>query len=317
MFALAVGLYSLSTAYGLRLRHKGFQRGDWITYMLVLAGGLVHTVALLLRGFALGRCPTTNLYEAIVFVGWGIAAAYVLVGLAPRFRFLGVVVAPWLVGLGVLALMPGLDAARPWPGVALSLGTLHRTFILLAFGSFGLGAGAGLMWLLQDYDLKFAVLRALRARLPAIEGLELTVRWSLGVGLGLLTVGLGLGMAYLNRRRGVWFSADPVVLYAAGVWLWYAGLVVGPRLLGAHGRRLAWAAVASFALVALTFWGFYLLSPLHRPPAAAAPAGPLACQGFKAGSWKSGPALQPAPAPSLVAWTRAEAGLDRSAEDAG
>ena len=33
------------------------------------------------------------------------------------------------------------------------------------------------------------------------------------------------------------------------------------------GKRFAWGTLGSFLFVMLTFWGVYLLSPLHQPPA--------------------------------------------------
>jgi ABC-type uncharacterized transport system permease subunit len=271
LFTLAVGLYSLGAAHGLWLRRKGFERDPRLNYGLLLTGGILHTGALLQRGLALGRCPVTNLFEAIVFASWAIVAGCLTVGLWPRFRSLGAFVAPWLVGLGLLALLPGLDTHPPWPQVPAAWATLHRSFILLACGSFGLAAATGLMLLMQDYDLRHAAFRALRACLPSIQWLEQTLGWAIRIGLALLTVGLGLGTVYLKQRRGLYFSADPAVVYWWAVWLVYLGLVMMQWRFKQPIRRLAWTVVGSFAGVALTFWAFYLLSPLHRPARGPAP----------------------------------------------
>ena len=42
------------------------------------------------RGFSINACPVHNLFEATLFIAWTIAAAYLVIGIFPRLRFLGV-----------------------------------------------------------------------------------------------------------------------------------------------------------------------------------------------------------------------------------
>ena len=41
------------------------------------------------RGFSINHCPVNNLFEATVFIAWSAAAAYLVIGLLPKLRFLG------------------------------------------------------------------------------------------------------------------------------------------------------------------------------------------------------------------------------------
>ena len=101
-------------------------------------------------------------------------ATYLVVGLWSRLRFLGAFASPVLFGIGVFALMPGLDAsARPAARTPAAWTSLHAALILLAYGAFGLGAVAAVMYLTQDHDLKFHKLRAIFSLLPPIQRLEL------------------------------------------------------------------------------------------------------------------------------------------------
>src|SRR6185436_7964347 len=105
--------YALSAVYAVLLRRRGVREDNRVNYVLLLAGGTFHTLAMMLRGFSLQRCPINNLYEATLFVGWTIVTSYVVVGLWSKLRFLGAFASPLLLALGVFALMPGLD---PPPG---------------------------------------------------------------------------------------------------------------------------------------------------------------------------------------------------------
>ena len=111
-FLLAVIVYGLSMIYSVFLWRNGFRRDDHVNYLLLLLAFGLHTTAMLLRGFRLNHCPVSNLYEATLFVMWTIVAAYLLVGLWSRLRFLGAFASPVLFAIGVFALMPNLDTLQ-------------------------------------------------------------------------------------------------------------------------------------------------------------------------------------------------------------
>lgn len=108
-FLLAVIVYGLSSTYSVFLWRKGFRKDDRANYFLILAAFALHTTAMIQRGFSISACPVHNLFEATLFIGWAIAAAYLVVGLFHRLRFLGVFASHLLFFMGVFALMPALD----------------------------------------------------------------------------------------------------------------------------------------------------------------------------------------------------------------
>ena len=168
-FLIAVIIYGGSTLYSIFLWRKGFRRHDHVNYFLLLAGILFHTRAMIVRGLSLQRCPVNNLYEAMTFVAWTIAAAYLVLGLFPRLRHFGAFVAPIVFGIGVFALMPALDVPyKDKPEFSNGLVSLHAALSLLSYGAFGLSAVAALMYLTLEHDLKFHKLRALLSLLPPL-----------------------------------------------------------------------------------------------------------------------------------------------------
>lgn len=265
-FAAAVALYGAAAAYAVFLWRRGFQRDEWVTLALLALGGVLHTAAMVKRGFSLDRCPVTNLFEATMFILWTIAAAVLVAGLWPRLRFLGAFAAPLLFAAGVFALQPPLDLRRgPEPHFDHGLVSAHAALILLAYGAFGLGSVAALMYLSQDHDLRFHKLRAVLAKLPPIQRLDRIVLGLLGAGLALLTAGLALSPWLMWERYGVLFSADPKIVWSLVVWAVYLALLVARLRHRFNGRRFAWGTLGSFAFVLLTFWGTNLLSGVHHP----------------------------------------------------
>jgi len=265
-FVLAVVFYGLSSLYALFLLRKGFREDNRINYCLLLGGAIFHTIAMFQRGFSLQRCPINNLYEATLFIGWTIVAAYLLIGLWSRLRFLGAFASPILLAIGIFALMPSLDPPhgdRPvFTGGWLSL---HAALILLSYGGFGLSAIAGVMYLTQEHDLKFNKLRAVFSLMPPIQRLELLTGRLLLAGFVLLTAGLVIGVVYLKETYDVYFKGDAKIFWSLLVWAGCLVLLVSRWRFAQRGRRLAWGAVGMFAFVLLTFWGSNLLSGIHNP----------------------------------------------------
>ena len=265
-FGVAVAFYGIATCFALLIWRRGFRRDNHAIYGLFCGALAFHTTAMILRGFSLSHCPITNLYEAIVFIEWTMAATYVVVGCFSRFRFLGAFAAPVLFALGTFALMPPLDRKLPTPHFETGWAPVHAALILLAYGAFGLGSLAALMYLSQEHNLRFNKSRAILALFPPITRLEKAARWLLIAGVLLLSGGLLAGGLYLHEAKGHWFVADPFILYSLFTWVTYLLILLSAWKFGQSGRRFAWSAVISFIFVMLTFWGIFLLSGLHNQP---------------------------------------------------
>jgi ABC-type transport system involved in cytochrome c biogenesis permease subunit len=273
---LAVALYGVSTMHWVFLWRKGFRRDTHVNYLLLLGAFCFHTAAMLTRGLRLNHCPVSNPYEVTVFVMWTIVAAYLVVGLWSRLRFLGAFASPWLFAMGVFALIyRRLDishGARPelplvWTSLRASSvvwTSLHASFMALSYGAFGLSAVAALMYLSQERNLKMHRLKALFALMPPIQRLEAVVNWLLVSGFVLLTLGLGMGvfgMAHLKDPHA--YAGDLTILCSVPVWVLYLGLVIMRWRFAQGGRRFALAAVGAFVFVLLTFCGTKVLSAYH------------------------------------------------------
>lgn len=266
LFAGAVIFYGLSTVYSIFLWQKGFRRDTRVNFFLLLAGFGLNLSAMMRRGFTVSHCPVNNLFEAMMFSTWTIVGVYLAVGMWPRLRFLGAFASPVVLAMGVFALMPALDPPHgPQPEFLNPMVSVHAALILLAYGSFGLGSVSAIMYLCQEHDLRLRRARAILSLLPPIQRLEMATSRLLVAGLVLLSVGLVLGVGGLKHASGVFFQADPKIIWSIFVWALYAALLFVRWRFMQGGRRFAWGAVAVFLFVMLTFWGTNLLSTIHTP----------------------------------------------------
>lgn len=250
--------------YSFFLWRRGFREDNRINYFLLLIAFALHTWSMTRRGFTLKQCPVNNLYEAMTFVEWTVVAAYLVVGLWSRLRFLGAFASPFLFALGIFALMPALDVRGPKPEFSNGLTSLHAALILLSYGAFGLSSIAGLMYVTQERDLKFHKLRAVFSLMPPIERLEKVMSRLLNAGFILLTGGLALSPILLKQKFNVYFTSDPKLIWSMMVWVLYLTLILRHARAAQTGRRFALGTIGSFVFVLLTFWGVNLLSPAHQ-----------------------------------------------------
>jgi ABC-type uncharacterized transport system permease subunit len=226
------------------------------SFWVVLAGFLLQTFFLSVRGEALGRCPLTNRFEVLVFLAWAMVLFYLLIGTAYRLSLLGLFTAPMALGIqGLALLVPGLDrlpqrvpAPNPWM-------EMHAALSVLAYGAFALAGVAGGMYLAQERQLKTHHLRSFFFGLPPIQDLAVANRRLVAFGFGLLTLGLLAGFA-----MGGWTAHWVKVVWSVLVWLLYGGILVAA---GGHrwgGRRVAWLSLWAIVAVLGTLWSLRFIS---------------------------------------------------------
>lgn len=263
-FAIAVVLYGISAVYSIFLLRREIRRHNRINYLLLLLAFCAHTAALMLNGFSLARCPINTLYGATTFVSWLMVAAYLIIGLFQKLRFLGAFAAPLLFALGVFAMFSPNEVNASRANEAGGWLSLHVALFTLAYAAFGLSAVSGTMYLTQERDLKMRRLRAIVSLMPPIQRLELVTSRLLMVGFALLSLALVVSAAFVHRHENLIVPGDVKVLWSAFVWVLYLSLIM-LRWRIWRGRKFAIGAIGAFAFVLLTFWGSSLMSPAHRP----------------------------------------------------
>ena len=172
---------------------NGIFRPMRFNFFAVGLGFILQTAFLSIRGHALGRCPITNLFEVVIFVAWSVALFYVVVGPAYRLSLMGAFTAPLVVLLQVFALIAPIDhphraklPANPWL-------EFHASMSLVAYGAFALACIAGVMYLVQERQLKTHHLHSIFFHLPPLTDLFAAITRLLWFGFALYTLGLTSG----------------------------------------------------------------------------------------------------------------------------
>ncbi len=250
----ALFLYVVGTlAYLLLLSVKGGALARLATAATV--GGLtLHTVALLFRLVAVGRPPLSNAYEALSFFAWVTVLVYLVLEFRFQRKVMGAFILPIvLISTAAAASLPkgpGLPSALAGTGI-----WLHVTFVLLGNAALALTCGVGLMYLLQERQLKSKSLGAIYYRLPSLEFLDLLGHRSLLIGFPLLTAGLIAGAIQAHHAWGRFLTWDPTQVLSLLAWVVYAGILQARLTAGWRGRKAAILSILGFCAVLLTFLG--------------------------------------------------------------
>lgn len=245
-FCFLLGFAHSMHALGARVYHH-----SRLNFFAILAGFLCQTAFLYLRGEAIGRCPLTNLFEVFIFLAWAMVLFYLLIGPTYRLSLLGVFTSPLVFVLQIGALLlPGLDkaasvkiAVNPWM-------ELHAAGSIVAYGAFALAGIAGVMYLVQERQLKTHHLRSIFFHLPPIHDLAVANRRLIFTGFVLLTIGIASGFAV-----GSLASHFIKITWSVGVWALYGFILGAEQMHRLSPRRGAWLSVAALAVVLCTLWG--------------------------------------------------------------
>jgi ABC-type uncharacterized transport system permease subunit len=204
-------------------------------------------VFLALRGQQIRQCPLTNVPEMLIFVSWGLLGIYFVVGASFRWSLLGLFTYPMVLSLLVVSLIQPDPVLPPTSGHEF-WNEMHKAVSVLSYGAFALACVAGVMFLVQERQLKQRSFRGMLRGLPPLMNLGKVIRRLIVLGLLLLT--FGIISAFLMPRATVAHALMPVYV----VWGGYAAILLYARLRGISARREAWAAVLAFLLPLITLW---------------------------------------------------------------
>lgn len=243
-----------SFAYTLFALGAGRFRPGRFNLVAILGGFFFQTGFLYLRGRAEGSCPLNSLHDVLIFLSWSLVLIYLLIGPAYRLSLLGAFTAPLAFFLVLTALAAPISQAPIRRAVTNSWIETHAAFSIIAYGAFGLASVAGVMYLLQERQLKAHKISSLLFNLPPIHDLAAAVHRLLWLGFVLLTVSFAAGFLSQMPVNTLKFWASLTI------WVVYGGVLVLHRFTGFAPRHLAGLAITVFALALVTLPGIQHLS---------------------------------------------------------
>jgi cytochrome c-type biogenesis protein CcsB len=229
----------------------------WVFYAI---GFAMSSTALILRVMISGRPPVSNMYESLVYMGWGVilfAGVFEVIHKRRIFGFCG-------SAMGVLVLI--LADMLPFdPGISPLVPVLRSNYwllvhvmtIVISYSAFALATT------IAHFSLCAYLFSPRRKDL--IETANNFVYRSIQVGVLLLTAGTILGGVWANESWGRFWGWDPKETWSLISLVGYFALLHA-RFWGViRGFGTAVCAILGFQLILMTWYGvnFILATGLH------------------------------------------------------
>jgi cytochrome c-type biogenesis protein CcsB len=134
---------------------------------------------------------------------------------------------------------------------------IHAGVALLAYGFLALAFCGGIMYLLQEREIKSKRFGFFYGRLPSLEALDSLNRHCLSTGFPLMTLGIITGMLWTKQGSGAYWQWNPKETVSLITWLIYAAIIHQRFTVGWRRRKAAIMVIVGFlvALVALFLAG--------------------------------------------------------------
>ncbi|MFA9434143.1 MAG: inner membrane protein YpjD [Deltaproteobacteria bacterium] len=235
-----------------------------IAYGFLLAGFLSHTLGLAMLVSQLRQMPVTTLPQTFSLFAWAIVGSYLAFQLKFNIRILGTFVSPLAV---VFMLLSSAIPGRVIPNSKLFKSfwlTLHVATMFIGMAIFALAFCAGIMYLLQERQIKSKSFGLLYRRLPSLEVLDSLNYVCLTFGFPLITIGLISGFVYAGAVWQSFWHWDPKEILSVVTWLIYAVLLHERLAVGWRGRRAAIMAIIGFSVILVTFVGTSFILEVHH-----------------------------------------------------
>ena len=159
----------------------------------MVVGLLSHTAIIGLRSQETGHGPYTTSFEVAVFLSWLVVVVYCFTHWKIQDQGFGIVRYPG----GFLILLYATFLSKEIVDFPESefriLLTLHRTLSIIGFAAFAIAFGLGVMYLIQEKQVKSKKLGMMYFRMPSLESLDNLTYKAVAVGFPLFTMGFLTG----------------------------------------------------------------------------------------------------------------------------
>jgi cytochrome c-type biogenesis protein CcsB len=257
-FRLTLIGYLVSTGGFLYFILKRNKKAALWSHRILLLGFALHTISLLIGYYRLGAVPALDFKATLTFFSWAIVAAYIIFHVKFGIMVLGSFAAPLSAILLILSSTIPISTVTVRPIFRGFWLPLHVTTSLLGDGIFVIACIAGIMYLIQERQIKKKRLGAFYSRLPSLSILDSINYHAISYGFLLLTIGMITGSIVAQAAHGTYWRWDPKEVWSLLTWLCYAVLLHQRVAVGWRGRRSALMAIGVFFVLIFTFLGVNL-----------------------------------------------------------
>jgi cytochrome c-type biogenesis protein CcsB len=257
---IAITLYTLGLLHSFFGFYQKRQIFVKIALWMVTCGFLCHTLFLVWLGFERGHFPIANLPESLCFFAWCISLAFIVADSRYRVNALGAFILPLVSVLAIVSqIIWEENHSIPLP---LQSGWVyfHAVVAFLAYAAFFITFISGILYLIQEKELKDKNFRFLYLRLPSLQVCDELLRRSLYVGFIAMSLTIITGAIWAQQAWGRFWNWDPKETASLITWAIYFIMVNYHLSAKWRGKRAAYIGIIGFLSALFTFgvnWGLH------------------------------------------------------------
>ncbi len=260
ILTVTIAFYSLGLLHSIFGFYKKRQIYVRIALGLVACGFISHTLFLIAIGYQRHHFPITNLPESLSFFAWCISLTFIVASFRYKASALGAFILPLVSLLTIVSQVIWEENHSIPPSLKSGWVYFHSSIAFLAYAAFFFTFVSGILYLVQEKELKAKNFRFLYFRLPSLQVCNELFRGSLFVGFISMSLTIITGAIWAQQAWGRFWSWDPKETASLITWVIYL-ILVNYRLSSKWcWRRAAYISIAGFASTVFTFcvnWGLH------------------------------------------------------------
>ena len=202
LFSAATLLFGIGFLYNyFQLKSKD-SYSHTLTYLFLLFGFVLQSIALYMRALVIHACPLGNTFEILQFIIWSLVLLFLLIRPVIEIKALGLFIIFIAALASTISLsIPSLDSSYLNSlKVSDPFIELHASLAIFSYAIYTLLAIVSSMLLIQQWGLKKQRFQGLFRHLPAVQKLDSIANVLVWIASLTLFVGILFGSFYWNEN---------------------------------------------------------------------------------------------------------------------
>ncbi|MFH0926354.1 MAG: c-type cytochrome biogenesis protein CcsB [bacterium] len=255
LFKITLVVYFISTLHYLLFIYSRKSIIEHVALISTSIGFVVHSGAIVVRLIEAGHIPITNLYESLSFFAWAIILFFLIIQIRYKLGIIGSFVLPIVFLIIFYAAVLPNETKELLPALKSFWLGIHTTFAFLGYAAFTIAFILGIMYLIQQSQLKHKHQGPFYYRLPSLEVLDDLAYRCLSYGFPFFTFAIISGSLWASKAWGSYWQWDPKETWSLVTWFIYAALFHVRLVTQWRGRKVAYLQIIGFILMLFTYIG--------------------------------------------------------------
>jgi ABC-type transport system involved in cytochrome c biogenesis permease subunit len=263
---VAAALYSVGLLHAILTLVRKREHLFRVALAAFSIGAVLHCVSIVEEGLLMKHCPITNFYETLSMCAFLITALFLFVYWRYKTESLSVFIFPLVFVMTLVATLGNPVEAWTSPVVRGAWLTVHIVCVLLGYATLAFTAGAALLYLFQEREIKRKKPRKLYYRLPPLGTLDELISSSMALGFVLITLAVIAGTTWAFIEHKTQWISQPAIAISFVTWGGYLAMVFLRVTAGWRGRKAALMVIVVVGLSAVTWFAHARLGVLLLKP---------------------------------------------------